>query len=90
MWFFISPTIVLLPNRLTVYHYRILRDQKRGISVFNVKVSAVTHNGNTKILAYLKVVVVFGELMSNISIVWNNHGNDFNKVLPQLFHTEFK
>jgi hypothetical protein len=60
----------------------ILRDKKTGMSIFNTKVFAVTHNGNTKILAYLKVVVVFGELITYTSFVWNNHGNDFTKVLP--------
>jgi len=52
------------------------------MSIFNTKVSAVTHNANTKILAYLKVVVVFGELITYTSFVCNNHGNNFNKVLP--------
>jgi len=59
----------------------ILHDQKTDTSIFNGKVSAVTHNGNTKIPVYLKVVVVFGELMTNTSIVWNNHGNDFKNSI---------
>jgi len=58
------------------------------MSIFNVKISTVAHNGNTKTLAYLKIVVVFGRLMVNTSIVWNNHGNDFNKVLPLIVSYE--
>jgi hypothetical protein len=37
--------------------------------IFNVEVYAVTLSGNTKILAYLKVVVVFCEIMAKTSIV---------------------